>query len=388
MSATKTTNILAEQFELEMQDIANRLDYGGNQLNTITRTIGGGVENVDRMEFNFRERRLAEISVGITANAAVGATTVYVENPGAFHRDVQVYDVDGDDMFYVDEDIGGTANAGQVKVRGKGGSGGITTALTAGELLLVGPESHAEGEDIPPAFANVETNKVGYCFQSDETIKLTDIAMAEGKYGVEEIIQQRRDKAIERLKRINIALYKSRGGREILSAAGARRHAMTGLNEYLEGYTDDASALPGGLTLATIGELVRPTTIFDETAEQKAVLVGQNAQSAVSAMPATAVRAKSGKDIMWGVSVSKLVTAFGTLNLVYDPLLSQENGMQGEMYVLSTKRTKQVQLRNTPIKFMTNVQNSTDIHNQIDVYTGTLGLRMANLENSRRITGI
>ena len=384
----RVDQLLQEQLVIAMEDLAHRLDYDRNQLDTITRTVGGGVQNVGRMEFKWRERRLATISVQVTADADVGDTSIAVSDATAFHLDQQVYYATENDMFYVDETTGGTATAGSVKVRGKAGSGGLTTALTAGDILLIGPESHAEAEDIPPAFANKEVERQAYCFQMDETIKLSDIAMAEEKYGVEEILQQRKDKMVEQLKRFNLAMYQSIGGREIVSGSGARRHAMTGLNEYLEGYTSDASALPGGLTLVTFGQLVRPTTIYDESLSQKAILLGQNAQSAISAMPAAQIRGKAGENIKWGVTVQELVTAFGTANLVYDPLLSQENGMQGDMYVLSTKNIDQVQLQGLPATFRTNVQNSTDIHNQIDVYTGTRGLRMANLENSLRVVGV
>ncbi len=390
MSTTvqRVDQILEGQQIIEMKDYANRLDFTQRVLDTITREIGGGIQNVGRMEFKWRNRRLATIVDTVMADASVGATSIQVANPTAFHRDQQVYYAATEDMFYVDEDTGGDTNTGYVKVRGKGGSGGITTALTAGDMLLIGPESHAEAEGIPPAFANVEEEENAFAFQFDETIKLSDILMAEEVYGIPELQQQRKDKFIEQMKRMNIAMYKSIGGRETVSASGARRHAMTGINEYLEGFTDDMSLIPGGLTLTTIGELVRPTTLWNETAEQKCIILGQNAQSGISALPAQALRAQSGSALKWGSKVKMLSTAFGDLNLTYDPLLSEENGMAGEMYVLSTGNIEQVQLRTLPAVFKSNIQNSTDIHNQIDAYTGTRGIRMGLLEQSRRIKNI
>jgi len=386
-TVTTVDKVLQAQLKIEMEALANRLDPSNAVLDRITRAVGGGVKNVGRMEFKWRDRRLATISDVVTADAAAAATTIAVANASSYHRDQQIFYAGADDMCYVDEDIGGTANAGQVKVRGKSGTGGLTTALSAGDVLIIGPESHAEGEAIPPAFANVETESAAYVFQFDETIKLSDILMNEEGYGIPEIQAQRKDKMIEQLKRYSLAMYLSIGGREILSA-GVRRHSMTGLNEYLAGYTDDMSGVSGGLTLTTLGNLVRPTTIWGETSAQKAIMVGQNAQAAISAMPATALRATPGSSKDWGVEVNKLHTAFGQLPLAYDPILSQENGLAGEMYVLSTKNIQQVQLKGLPAVFRTNIGNSTDIHNQTDAYTGTRGLRLTLPEQHRRITNI
>ena len=387
-TVTRVDQVNQDQLVISMEAFAARLEPTDAVLDTLTRQLAGGVKDVGRMKFEWRERRLATISDTVTGTAAVSATSVPVANPTAYHRDQMVFIAKANDMFYVDEDIGGTASAGHVKVRGKSGTGGITTALAANDVLLIGPESHAEGEDIPPAFANVETSQYAYCFQSDETIKLTDILMSEEGYGMPEIQAQRKDKMKELLERYSLGMYQSIGGREIVSASGARRHSMTGLNEYLASYTDDASSLPGGLTRATIGAMIRPTTIYGESMMQKVCLPGQNAWEAISAMPDSALRTEPGESKTWGVTVHKLVTAFGTLSLVYDPLLSEERGMAGDMYVLSKKNIQQVQLKGRPMKFMTNVQNSTDIHNQIDVHTGTRGLRLMLPELHRRIKNI
>ena len=382
------SDVLQAQLVISMEALANRLDYSKNVLDTISRTAGGGVMNVGRMEFKWRDRRLATIADTVSADEAVDQTSISVANPSAYHVDQCVFYAGADDMFFVDEAVGGGTTPGEVKVRGKSGTGGITTALTAGDILLIGPESHAEGEAIPAAFGNVATEHTSYVSQMDETIKLSDILMNEEGYGIPEIQAQRKDKIMEAMKRYNLAMYQSIGGREIVSVTGSRRHSLTGINEYLNGYTDDASAISGGLTLATFGALLRPTTIYNETASDKAVLCGQNAMASFSAMPIGAIRSVAGESVAWGAKTTKLHTAFGSTNLVCDPLLSQENGMQGDMYILSAKNIQQVQLKGLPAQFRTNVQNSTDIHNQIDVHTGTRGLRLTLPEQHRRITGI
>lgn len=373
---------------ISMQAFAERLDPTDAVLDVLMRQMNGGIESVGRMETKWRERELAVMSDAVTgAGAALAATSIPVANPTAYHRDQIVFDPAGNDQFLVDEDVGGTAVAGHVKVRGKSGTGGITTALSAGAVLLIGPEAHAEGEAVPPAFANDEVTKQTYVFQTDETIQITDITNAEDVYGESEIASQRKDKMKESLKRLCMAYYLSRGGREIVSAGGARRHTMTGLFEYLEGQVTDASALPGGLTIQTLGAALRPTTIYGHSLAQKVLLAGQNMFEAICAMPLTALQANAGASQKWGVTVKTLVTPYGELPIVHEPLFSAENGMADESVCLQRDKIKQIQLKGMPLRHITNTQDKRDVHNIEDIYTGTRGMKMSQVVLSRRITG-
>lgn len=374
---------------ISMEAFAARLDPTDAVLDVLMRQIGGGIESVGRMETKWRERELAIMSDTVgAAGASAAATSIPVANPTAYHLDQIVTCVRTGDMFFVDETVGGTAVAGSVKVRGKAGSGGITTELVSGDVLLIGPEAHAEGEAIPPAFANDEVTKTTYVFQTDETIKITDITDAEEVYGDKEIISQRKDKMKEQLKRLCLAYYTSIGGREVVSASGPRRHTMTGIFEYLDGQETDASAIAGGLTLQTLGSVLRPTTIYGHSLAQKVMLAGQNLFESICAMPMDALREAPGESKAWGVTVNKLYTPYGALPVVHEPLFSAENGMEGEAVCLQRDTIKQIQLRGLPLVFKTGVQAKRDIHNIEDVYSGTRGIKMKQVVLSRRITNI
>jgi len=373
---------------ISMEAFASRLDPTDAVLDVLMRQMNGGIDSVGRMETKWRERELAVMSDTVGgAGASLNATSIPVANPTAYHLDQIIFDVASGDMFCVDETVGGTATAGQVKVRGKSGTGGITTALSAGAVLIIGPEAHAEGEDVPSAFANNEKTKQTYVFQTDETIKITDIENAEEVYGDKEIVAQRKDKMKEGLKRLCLAYYLSVGGREVVSASGPRRHTMTGLFEYLDGQETDASSIPGGLTLQSLGAALRPTTIYGESLAQKVLLAGQNMFEAICAMPLTALRENSGSSKKWGVTVKTLITPYGELPIVHEPLFSEENGMAGESVCLQRDSVKQVQLKGLPLRHITSTQDKRDVHNIEDIYTGTRGIKMKQVELSRRITG-
>ena len=387
--STRSDNGNQDTKVISMEAFASRLEPTDAVLDVLMRQLGGGIKSVGRMETKWRERQLAIMSDTVgAAGAAIAATSIPVANPTAYHLDQQIMAPRTGDMFFVDEEIGGTAVAGKVKVRGKTGAGGITYALVSGDVLLIGPESHAEGEDIPPAFANDEVTKTTYVFQTDETIKITDIMDAEEVYGDKEIVAQRKDKMKEQLKRLCLAYYTSLGGREIVSASGKRRHTMTGIFEYLASQVTDASAIQGGLTLQTIGAALRPCTIYGQSLSQKVFLAGQNAFESICAMPMNALREDTGNSKSWGVTVRTLITPYGDLSVVHEPLFSAENGMAGEAVCLQKDKIQQIQLRGKPLVHMTNVQAKRDVHNIEDLYTGTRGIRMMNVELSRRIKNI
>lgn len=373
---------------ISMEAFAARLDPDDAVLDVLMRQIGGGIENVGRMETKWRERELAVMSDTVGAAGAAGnATSIPVANAGSYHLDQIIMIPRTGDMVFVDEEVGGTAVSGSVKVRGKAGTGGLTTAVVSGDVLLIGPESHAEGEDVPPSFANDEVTKSTYVFQTDETIKITDISDAEEVYGDSEIVTQRKDKMKEQLKRLCLAYYNSIGGREVASAGGRRRHTMTGLFEYLAGQVTDAGSIAGGITLQTLGAILRPTTIYGHSAAQKVLLAGQNMFEAICAMPLEALRTEPGQSKSWGVTVKTLITPYGDLPVVRDPLLSAEHGMADEAIILQRDTIKQIQLRGQALRHMTNTQNKRDVHNIEDIYTGTRGIKMKQVSLSRRIYG-
>lgn len=387
MNTTLITDINQDDLEISMEKFARFLRPDKAVLDMLSRQMGKGIANVGRMNTFWRERASMSLSDTVGADAALGATSVKVANPANFHVDEMIFQTGSDDMCIVDEAEGGTAAAGYVKVRGKSGTGGITSAITSGEVLNIGPHVQYEGGVVPAAFSNKSVTKNTFLFQTDATINITDIANLEEQLGEEEIKKQRDDKYIENLERLNMALYGANGGRDVLSAGGARRSTPTGLNEYLATQTTDMDGAP--ITLATIGEILRLTTIWGgNNAEGKVLLVGQNVNNAITAMPSSAVRAVAGSGIKWGVKVKTLVTGYGDLDVAFDPALSQEHGRAGDMYILDKDCIQQVQLKGAPLKVVKNTQAKRDVHHIEDVYTGTRGLKMNRVELSRRVKNV
>jgi hypothetical protein len=73
---------------------------------------------------------------------------------------------------------------------------------------------------------------------------------------------------------------------------------------------------------------------------------------------------------------------------VYDPLLSAENGRAGDMFIIDKPSLKQIQLKGRPLQVIKSTQAKRDVHNIEDIYTGTRGFKMKNIELSRRVKNV
>lgn len=390
--AIKVSDVNQAQLVISMEPMAKALDPNSFIFEHILRSIGGGVQNVGRMKHEWREYRLMSVSTVTTAAATAGATSIAVSTPALGQRDMLVYCPASNEVFAMDEDVGGTAAANAIKVRKKDAATGtgIVNAIPNGSVLLFLNESHAEGEDIPPAFATKEENFETYLQQMDETIQITDIANNEMQYGEDELTKQRRKKYTEFMKRHSLSLYTGQAFRETASASGRRRHGMSGLIEYLHSRAIDASGIPGGFTMRTFGTWIRPTKAHGSSSSMKLGIAGQNATLHIGSFPENYVRTVPGEQSTWGVSVKKLHTPFGECDIAYDLLLSQEYGLADRMFILDPDPDciSLKQLQGLPLVVKTNIQNRSDVHNIKDVVTGTRGLVLKLPELHQEIYGI
>lgn len=392
-SATNVALINQASLKLSMEDATVHLDKDSFIFEHILRQIGP-VRTVTRYLHQWRERRLMATTTLVTADAAAAATSVSVQVPNLGYRDQLVFAPRTGQAFIVDEDVGGTTAAGAIKVRGKAGSGGLPAALLAGDVLILGIEAHAEGEDIPPAFSTTEDDYFTYLQQFDRTLQITDVTDQESQagYGEPELAKLRRQKWSEFMRQLALTYYWGQKFRETASTSNsARRHGMSGLVEYLLPNAADLSA-GQSFTMQTLVEIVRKTRLNSSASAGKWGLCGQNAMTAISAMPATQVRTVPGEQSVWGTTVHKLHGPFGDLDLVYDLLLSQEFGMADLMFVLDKNpdylHSVQMGGLNGPLAVKTNIQNSENVHNIKDLITGTRGLVLKLPELHRMVKGI
>jgi hypothetical protein len=367
----RSDQLLAAKVKVMMREKIDMLDSERFIFEYLSRQFRGMV-NSTNTKYEFIEQRIHPLVMTVTAVNAPG-TAVSVDHAEYAHADQLIYNTRTLEWYLMTAD--GVAGGDLAVVNQQAGSGNFVTATAVGDILQIGPEAHAEGEAIPTAWAVQPTNLFTYIFQHDRTRGNTDIQKATGEYGEKQLLIDRKLFWVEEMRALNMQLYIAEQTREIVSAAPRRRHSMQGLRNWINTNYVDFNAVVGNLTLASVGELMRRTMMHGASSATKVGIAGQNAVSAISAMPVSAIRTTV-SETAWGKNLKTLVTPYGNLSFGYDQMLSAEFGMADIFAILDPAYIERLQISGLETHLLLNVQDSVDIHNQTDVITGTDGLRV------------
>jgi len=349
-------------------------ETGGHRFELMTR-LSRPVDIRGNMKTEWMEHEIYPNVLTVTA--AASATTIAVDNPGYAHRDQLIQNMRTGEIYLMNEDIGGTAVSGKITVVNHTGSGNITNPCVSGDLLIIHPEAHAEGEAIPPAFTSKPETKFTYIQQSDETVKVTDLAQGNDEYGLKQYKIDMKQKWLTRKRGINLSLLVSAPMREIVSASGPRRHTAEGLRNAITTNKVDLSG-PGGsgiIDIPLLGELMRFTTKNTSSSATKVAYAGQNAMASLSTLPVSQILT-SVSETTWGKKLTSVITPFGNLAFDHDRALTDQYGL-GDVFIITDPKTLQrLEFRGSPQRMIMNVNGTTDFHNLTNLFTGTWGLKV------------
>ena len=372
--ALLTSLVLAAKIPVDMDELIAFEETGTHRFELMTR-----MANKIDVRPNFKTEWLEHPvypNVMITTGAS-GGTTIPVDNPGYAHTDQTIYNMDTDEQYLMNEDIGGGSTAGSITVVNHTGSGSITTATVAGQRLVILPESHAEGEAIPDPFTSKAVTKFTYIMQSTETLKYSDRAQHQNEYGLMQYLGDLKQKHITRQRGKNLSLLISKQVLDITSASGPRRYTSQGLREAVVTNKIDLSG-PGGsgqLNLSVIGALLDVTTRATSSSATKVGFAGQNAMTSLSALANDAVRTTV-HETLWGKKLMAVRTPFGDLAFDHDRALTDQYGLADVFIISDMKTMVRLQAQGLPERMIFNTGNASDIHNVTTALTGTWGLKV------------
>jgi hypothetical protein len=370
----RTDQVLAAKVPVNMREQIDLLDAERAPFELLSRQFRP-MRGIKSMKYNFLEQRLLPFTMVCDAVTAAAATTIAVDHPEYAHTDQMIYNTRTKEWYLMNEAIGGVAAAGKITVLNQIGTGGITTATAVGDILHIGPEAHAEGEAIPAAYSGVPTERFTYLFQHTKRRANTDIQRLSEEYGPKQLVTDRKLFWVERMRSLAMVLYTGKQGREVASASGPRRHQMSGVFEQITTNVIDFKKVPGAMTLASVGEVMRLTMNHSASSSTKVGVAGQNAWAGISAMPASAIRTTV-SETSWGKKLNTLISPFGTLSIKYDPMLSAEYGMSDKFLVLDPSYIERLYLAGDECRLILNIENNDDLCNQVDAIKGTDGIRV------------
>jgi hypothetical protein len=105
-------------------------------------------------------------------------------------------------------------------------------------------------------------------------------------------------------------------------------------------------------------------------------LFGVNAWMQISAWPKEYLRETSGANKTWGVTISKILTGFGLINAVYDPVMNSNYGLQDRFFLCDMKFIQNLYLNGAPVRLFLDIPNLSTLHSKADAISGTFGLQV------------
>ena len=373
--SVRADQVLPIKVKLVMRDIIDQLDAEKAWFEYFTRRVAGKMTGIKALTYNFMEQRAFPFTVTCTAIEAIGQTGIAVDHPEYCHTRQLIYNTRSSEFYKMNEPIGGVAVAGEIAVVGISGTGGILKATAIGDVLQILPMTQSDGGALPAAFISQPTARLTYLFQHDKTRGNTDIQRLTEEYGEKQLMIDRVQFYVDQMRGLSMLLYVGQQSLEIVSATGPRTYTMSGIMEQITSNVVDYEAVPGALSLASVGELMRRTMNHSRSSKTKVGVCAQNAWASISAMPSAAIRTTV-SETSWGKELKTLITPFGTLAIGYDHILTQENGMADKFFILDPAFIERLYLNGAETHMLMNIQLSTDIHNQVDAITGTDGIRV------------
>ena len=366
---------------IDMEARLHLLEPGRNaNFEKILRKLGKKVPKT-RTKFQSRRRELVPHMATVTVADAAAQAHIEVDDYEYIQEDVLMYNTRTNELYLQNEtEASQDATVSVLSLTNSTpGTAEIVYATEVGDKIVIMPESHAEGEEIKAAYRTESTEAEDYIMQIDRrSADLTDISMAESEWDPKK--QRARDNQmamIEYMQGTNLLFYLSQSTREVLSAAGPRRHALGGLREFIVSNRISLAGVGPGLTTAAIGEILRKT-MYQGAAGNKFAMVGQYGLAAMSAWPVGST-ITSPREKEWGYNIKTIITPHGNLDVTYDPTLTAENGLADVMAIIDEAQVRQVYLQGMGLKLIKRVSSLSHTHRIVDAITSTVGLQK-NLE--------
>jgi len=389
--AARSDNVNSAGLIIDMEKIIHELEPDEYKMVALMKQFGED-RACAQMKHQWQEDRPIPNYSTISQTSAAAATTIYVND----YTRVQ----DDNVLFVIDKDSGDIKERLLVQdssidesitvVAITDGSSGCTNALAVGDIVVIGPESHAEGEDVPTAFTNKTTDLYTYNMQIDRAVKITDQEEAIAHYDDRQksLAWSRKKAWIETMRDVNMLFYLATKERETTTAGGRRRYMCDGVLALFTENNIDLSETEGGFTAATLGGILAATKKYAGSGEKKILLGGANAWEAISAWPENALRV-SPREKEWGIRLNRIITGFGDIDVGHDNTLDANVGLADRAVILDPVLMRRLYLQNLGwFKMHQNIQSARDIHNKEDAISGTCGIMAPLAELYAQISGI
>jgi len=247
-------------------------------------------------------------------------------------------------------------------------------------LFIIGNvnEENAGARNVNATRSTPETN---YTQIFKTTIALSNTEKEANLYGGADLPYQRAKKGTEHALDIERAFWWSEKKADT-GVQGHPRRATGGVLEFINSAGAYVQNQSGPLTAPDLNTFLREGFTYGN--DQKMLFAGGIVLQAINEIARGQVQTKT-LDTTYGVKISTWVTAFGTINIVHNPLFVQDYA--GYAFLLDMDCFKYRFMNNRDTKLETNIQ-APDADGQVDQYITESGLQRVQAPKNALLLGV
>lgn len=370
-----TNNILAAKMKIDMSEKIALLQPSATPLTVFMKRAAGSSQAAKNPKFSWMEDDLGARwdAINAAAGYASGITALDVDNGSYFTAGDQVKVPRTGEVLLVSSVSTNTLTV----VRGFGTT--AAAALVDNDPLVIVGNVNEEGGLARVLKSTVEVEVFNYTQIWKTPFGVTNTQNATDMYGGQDLSYQQKKKGIEHMVDMERSFL---FGEKKLDTSGSHPKRTTGgLLTFTSANNYDAG---GALTQSEFDQNVAEIA-FRYGSSEKLLLASARLLSVINGWATGKLQIMQGEKT-YGLSVTKYVTPFGVLNIVYHPLL------EGAIYggygvVLDVENIKYRPLQGRDTKLETNIQ-ANDEDSRKDQYLTEAGLEVRLPKTHALITGV
>lgn len=372
-----TRNILQSKLKIDMSEKIALLQPEATPLITFLKRAKGNTEAANNPKFNWMEDDLGARwdAINAAAGYANNITAIVVDNAVYFSAgDVVKVPRTGEVMLVTAVNIGTQT---LTVARGFG----VTAAadLVDNDPLVIIGNANQEGSGTREIKTTKEIEVFNYTQIFKTPFGVTNTQNASAMYGGNDLSYQQKKKGIEHMVDISRGFYF--GEKKEDTSSGKPQRTTGGLFSLLTKNKYDAG---GQLTQSEFDQNISEVA-FRYGSSEKLMLCSARLLSVINGWAMGKLEVRQGEGT-FGLNVTKYVTPFGVLNLVYEPLF------EGAIYggygvVLDVENIKYRPLKGRDTSLETNIQ-ANDADERKDQYLTEAGLEVRLPDTHAVVTGV
>lgn len=271
--------------------------------------------------------------------------------------------------------------AGNITVDRAFGTVAAAAMLSGDGLFIIGNvnEENAGARNVNATRSTPQSN---YTQIFKTSIAVSNTEKASNLYGGKDLPYQRAKKGTEHALDIERAFWFGQYKYDVTGTQGHPRRQTGGIDEFITSGNSFVQNQGGPLTAPDMNSFLREGFTYGNST--KVLFAGGLVLQAINEIARGQVRTKTG-DTTYGVRISEWQTAFGTVNIIHDPLFVEE--LSGQAYLLDMECFRYRFLEGRDTQLQTNVQ-APDVDGEVDQFISEVGLERKQAPRHALLKGV